>query len=201
MSETEPIESEATLDKSAREKLHLQNTNAIMWTILAVLVGAAIYMVTDVIPLPYLALGLFTLGLAPAFAVIASVGAIRGPIAGFLAGYIGELTVSIFLTGGLVAYSLYGVAIGVLGLITGLSSYDFTSGRSLAKLSALSAVGLLFTALITAVIGIFFEQVATLVVIGFQILPLLTLGLPTVILLTPLLARLWSVVSVRSPWP
>ena len=198
---SEPFESEATPDKSAREKFHLQNTNAIMWTLLAVLVGAAIYMVADVTPLPYLALGLFSLGLTPALAVIATIGAIRGPIAGFLAGYIGELTVSIFLTGGLVSYSLYGIAIGVLGLITGLSSYDFASGRSLAKLSALSAVGLLFTALITAVIGLFVEQVATLVAIGFQILPLLTLGLPTVILLTPLLARLWSVVSVRSPWP
>ena len=201
MSETEPIESETTPQKSVRERLHLQNANASMWTTLAVLVGAAIYMVTEVTPMPYLALGLFALGLAPALAVIATIGAIRGPIAGFLAGYIGELTVSTFLTGGIVTFSLYGIAIGMIGLITGLPSYDFTSGRSLAKLSALSVVGLLFTALITTAIGLFVEQVATLVAIGFQLLPMLTIGIPTVILLTPLFARLWSIVIVRSPWP
>ncbi|MHA2353226.1 MAG: hypothetical protein ACXABX_08915 [Candidatus Thorarchaeota archaeon] len=201
MSETEPIESETTSKKSVREKLHLQNANASMWTTLAVLVGAAIYMVTEVAPMPYLALGLFTLGFAPALAVIATIGAIRGPIAGFLAGYIGELTTSTFLTEGIVTFSLYGVAIGMIGLITGLSSYDFASGRSLAKLSILSVIGLIFTALITTVIGLFVEQVASLVAIGFQLLPLMTIGLPTVILLTPLFARFWDIVSVKIPWP
>jgi len=133
--------------------------------------------------------------------VIAVVGAIRGPFAGFLAGYIGEQLASIFLTGGIVAFSMYGVAFGFLGLVTGLATYDFTSGRSLAKLSILSAIGLLFAALITTVVGLFVEQVAVLVAIGFQLLPLLTIGLPTVLLLTPLFARFWDIVSDKIPWP
>ena len=201
MSETEPIESETAPGKSIKEKLHLQNSMAIMYTLLAVLFGAVIYMFFEVIPMPTLAVGFFTLGLAPALAVIATVGAIRGPLAGFLAGYIGELLASIFLSGGIIAFSLYGVAFGFLGLIAGLPTYDFASGRSLAKLSILSLIGLIFAALITTVIGLFVEQIAVLVAIGLQLLPLLTIGLPSVILLPPLFARFWDIVSDKIPWP
>jgi len=201
MSETESIESVTSPDKSVKEKLHIQNTIAIMWTLLAVLIGAVLYMLFEVISIPILAVGFFSLGLAPALAVITTVGAIRGPIAGFLAGYIGEQLASIFLSGGIVAFSLYGVAFGFLGIITGLTTYDFTSGRSLAKLSILSAIGLIFAALITTVVGLFVEQVAVLVAIGLQLLPLLTIGLPTVLLLTPLFARFWDIVRDKIPWP
>ena len=188
-------------DTSMKKRLHIHDTYAIVWTLLAALVGAGIYLLTKVIPLPYLAIGLFPLGLAPALAVVAAMGAIRGPIAGFLTGYIGELIVNIFSTGGIVTFTLYGIAFGALGLVSGIPSYDFTRGRSLAKMSVISAVGLIFTALITAVIGLFVERVATLVAIGFQLLPLLTIGLPTVILLTPLFVKLWDIVSVKIPWP
>lgn len=201
MSETEPIQSETTPDKSWMEKLHLQNAYAAMWTLLVVLFGAVLYMFFEVIPMPTLAVGFFSLGFAPALAVIATVGAIRGPIAGFLAGYIGEQLASIFLSGGIVAFSMYGVAIGFLGLIVGLLTYDFTSGRSLAKLSILSAIGLIFAALITTVVGLFVEQVAVLVAIGLQLLPMLTIGLPTVMLLTPLFARLWYILKEHVPFP
>ena len=201
MSEETIIDDEQVSERSMKEKLHIHDTYAVVWTLLAALVGAGIYLLAEVIPRPYLAIGLIPFGLAPALAVVATVGAIRGPIAGFLTGYIGELIVSMLLTGGIVAFSLYGVAFGVLGLITGLPSYDFTSGRSLAKLSILSVIGLIFAALITAIIGLFVEQVASLVAIGFQLLPLLTIGLPTVILLTPLFVRFWDIVSAKIPWP
>lgn len=201
MSEETIIDNEEVSDRSMKEKLRIHDTYAVVWTLLAALIGAGIYLISEVIPMPYLAVGLFPLGLAPALAVVATVGAIRGPIAGFLTGYIGELIVDIFMTGGIVTFTLYGVAFGVLGLVSGFPSYDFTNGRSLAKLSIISVVGLIFTALITAVIGLFVEQVASLVAIGFQLLPLLTIGLPTVILLTPLFARIWDIVSVKIPWP
>ncbi|MGD9395511.1 MAG: hypothetical protein PVJ05_03695 [Candidatus Thorarchaeota archaeon] len=201
MSEETVIDHEESSDTSMKEQLHVHDTYAIMWTLLAALIGAGIYLIVEMIPMPYLAIGLFSFGFVSSLAVIATVGAIRGPIAGFLTGYIGELIVAIFLTGGIVSFTLYGVAFGALGLVSGIPSYDFTNGRSLAKLSVLSAIGLVFTALITAIIGLFVEQVATLVAIGFQLLPLLTIGLPTVILLTPLFARLWHIVSTNLPWP
>ena len=192
MSEETTIDSRETSKKSVREKLHLQNTNATMWTLLTILLGAVIYLAFQMIFMPYLAVDIFSLGLAPALAVIAVVGAIRGPIAGFLTGYIGELLVSIFSTGGIVVFTLYGVAFGILGLITGLASYDFTRGRSLAKLSILSVIGIIFSALLYTVIGLLVEGIAVLVAIGFQLLPLLTLGIPSVFLLTPLFARSWQ---------
>jgi len=197
MSETEPIKNQPTPDTPLNEKLHLQNANAVMWTLFAVLLGALIYLGAKMISMPYVAVGFFTLGLVPALAVVAAVGAIRGPITGFLTGYIGELLVNIILNGEIVAFTLYGVAFGVLGLVAGLPSYDFTRGRSLAKLSILCAIGMIFAALLTTVIGLYVERVAFLVAIGFQLLKLLTLGLPSVILLTPLFARVWLIISTR----
>jgi energy-coupling factor transport system substrate-specific component len=199
MSEEQRSDDEV-VETSMKEKLGIQDTNAIIWTLLAALIGSGLYLIADLIPMPYLAVSLFSFGLAPALAIIALVGAIRGPIAGFLTGYIGELIVAMFLTGGIVSFTLYGVAFGALGLVSGIPSYDFTSGRSLAKLSILSVIGLVFTALITVIIGLFVEHVATLVAIGFQLLSLLTIGLPTVILLTPLFARFWEIIRVRNPW-
>ncbi|MHA1944344.1 MAG: hypothetical protein ACW96M_08115 [Candidatus Thorarchaeota archaeon] len=201
MSETESIAPQETPSRSLIEKLQIQSSNAILWTLLVAFFGAIIYLVFEMIPMPYLAISLFTLGLAPALSAITAVGAIRGPIAGLLTGYIGSLLTDIVLNGEIVALTLYGLALGVMGFVVGLANYDFTKGRSLAKLSVLSAVGLIFATLLTILIGLFVEQVAIIVAIGFQLLPLLTIGLPTVILLTPLLVRLWSVVSVRSPWP
>ncbi len=55
------------------------------------------------------------------------------------------------------------------------------------KLTILSVIGLGFTALITAMIGLFVVKKAYLGAIGLQLLPILTIGLPTVILLTPYL--------------
>ncbi len=195
MAEPESITPQETPNRPLIEKLQIQSSSAILWTLLTAFLGAIIYLVIEMIPMPYLAVSLFTFGLAPSLSVIAAVGAIRGPIAGLLTGYIGVLLVNIILNGEIVALTLYGLALGVMGFIVGLVYYDFTNGRSLAKLSALSAVGLVFAILLTVLIGLFVEQIATLVAIGFQLLPLLTLGLPTVIVLTPLFARFWQILE------
>lgn len=200
MSEETITDSREASKKSLREKLGFKDTNTAMWTLVTILLSVLIYLVIQLASMPYLSVGLFSLGLAPALAVIAVVGAIRGPVAGFLVGYFGELLVSIFSVGGIVTFTLYGVAYGILGLVTGLASYDFTNGRSLAKLSILSVIGMVFTALLYTVIGLFVEQVAVLVAIGFQLLPLLTFGIPSVFLLTPLFARAWLILSSRITW-
>ena len=195
MSETDSIPPQETPSRSLLEKLQIQSSNAILLTLIASLLGSIIYLGIEMIPMPYLAVSLFTFGLVPSLSVIAAVGAIRGPFAGLLTGYIGGLLVDIILNGEIVALTLYGLALGVMGFIVGFAKYDFTKGRSLAKLSVLSAVGLIFAILLTVLIGLFVVQVATLVAIGFQLLPLLTLGLPTVIVLTPLFARFWQILE------
>ena len=189
-SETE-VESSETPSTPIREKLGIQSRNEIMSVIIVAVVGAILYLILEMVPMPYLGVSIIPLGLVPSLALVASIGAIRGPVAGLLTGYIGVLLSNLILNGAIAALTLYGFAIGVLGFIVGIGKYDITNGRSLVKLSLMSAIGLGFTALLTAVIGIFVEGVATLAVIAFQLLPILSLGLPSVILLTPLFARLW----------
>ncbi|MHA1290112.1 MAG: hypothetical protein ACTSPB_22255, partial [Candidatus Thorarchaeota archaeon] len=90
---------------------------------------------------------------------------------------------------------------GVLGLIVGLAIYDFGKGRSLAKMAILSMIGLVFTLMLVVVIGLLLGDVAILVLIGFQLLPELTLGLPSVFLLTPIFARIWVILKEIVPLP
>ncbi|MHA2286822.1 MAG: hypothetical protein ACXABZ_13230, partial [Candidatus Thorarchaeota archaeon] len=153
--------------------------------------------VISMIPMPYTAISLIKLGFLPALAIICVVGAIRGPLAGFLTGYLGVVIYGLVSYNVIVTYTLPAVAYGIMGLIVGLATYDFTNGRSLGKLSLLSLIGFVFTTLLVVVIGLTIEGYATLAAIGLQLLPLLTSGIPTVILLTPIFARLWYLARSR----
>lgn len=192
---TEEVTPESTETPSEPKTRRIKRPENVLRTILVSIIAALLFLVLDVIQWPYTAIGLFRLGLAPALAVVASIGAVRGPLAGFLTGYIGKILSDFVLSGAIVAFTLYGLAIGFLGLVVGLASYDLTSGRSLVKMSVLSAIGLVFTALLTVVFGLFVEGIASIVSIGFQLLPMLTVGMPTVILLTPLFARIWQFIT------
>jgi energy-coupling factor transport system substrate-specific component len=192
MTEEEIVESEEEEAKPPfRENLRAKISGVTLRTLAVSVLGALIFLLLEMIPWPYLAIDLFPIGFIPALAVVAAVGAMKGPLAGFLTGYLGTLLSDIILSRAITVFTLYGAAIGVLGLIVGLASYEFDKGRSLAKLSLMSLIGLVFTTLLTVVFGLYVERIASLAAIGFQLLPLLTRGIPTVVLLTPLFARIW----------
>lgn len=194
MTEETLTESEEKIDKATiLDKFQINGAMMFIWTIIYALIGTGLVVLLSwpVVPKPFLMVDLFKFGLLPIVAIIAVVGAIRGPIAGFLSGFLGIVLSDFFFFGTVVTMTLPAMAYGVLGFIVGLSSYDFTNGRSLGKLSVLSAIGWVFTVLLITVIQLMIEVVATMASIGFAMLPLITLGLPTAILLTPILARLW----------
>lgn len=168
----------------------MQNRNESLWTVVFSIIGAVIYLVVALIPMPYTMVSLFKLGLAPALAVIPAAGAMRGPIAGLLTGYIGEVLHVLIVTGGIVTATLPALAYGLMGFVVGLARYDFARGRSLAKLSLLSALGFFMTAALILAIGLMVEHSGTLATIGFVFLPLMTVGLPSVVLLAPIFGRL-----------
>ena len=189
-------------EKSVLEMLYLQNAREIVLTLICIAFGISLFLGLSTIQMPFIMISFFALGLAPAYAIIAVSGAIRGPIAGFLVGFLGKLFTDLFLYSIIPIMGLPALAYGVLGLIVGLATYDFEKGKSLAKLSILSMVGLVFTLMLVVVIGLLLGDVAILVLIGFQLLPELTLGLPSVFLLTPIFARIWVILKeiVTLPW-
>lgn len=191
--ETTTEESEEMDMQSVLNKFQINGAMMFIWTIIYSLIGAGLVILLShpVIPKPFLMVDLFKFGLLPIVAIISVTGAIRGPIAGFLTGYLGVVISDLLFYGAVVTMTLPAMAYGVLGFVVGLASYDFTNGRSLGKLSILSMVGWVFTLLLVVVIGLLVEVYATMAAIGFVMLPLMTLGLPTAILLTPVLARLW----------
>ena len=170
------------------EALNIQSSEATVWTIVYSFMGVVAIVLVSALPKPYLAVDVLKFGILPSVAIIAVVGAIRGPLAGFLTGYFGTVVIDLGLYDVVVIGTLPAIAYGVLGLVVGLATYDFSDGRSLGKLAALSAVGFTFTALLVTVITMFVEMASTLVVVGFVLLPLLTMGLPAAIFLTPVLA-------------
>ncbi|MFX0107136.1 MAG: hypothetical protein ACFE7R_02540 [Candidatus Hodarchaeota archaeon] len=174
-----------------KERLHIQSSTEFLVTILTGLLGVAFYVALRWIQWPFIMVDLFMLGLLPSITIIAIAGAIRGPIAGFLTGYIGEVAYGLLSHGVVVTATLPALAYGIMGFVVGFARYDLTNGRSLAKLSVLATIGFVFTALLVTVFGLMVEGAATLAVIGFVMLPLITLGLPTALFLTPVLARLW----------
>ncbi len=183
-----------------KNRLHIQTSKELIVTLVTGLLGMVVYVLMMWIPWPFIMVDLFMLGLLPSISIVAVVGAIRGPIAGFLTGYLGEIVYGFLAYGVVVTSTLPALAYGVLGFLVGLAKYDFANGRSLAKLAALSSVGFLVTALLVTVFGLMVEGAATLAVIGFVMLPLITLGLPTAFFLTPVLARSWhALMSVVLP--
>ncbi len=197
MSKAPEQETPQSEEEGILEKFQIQSSEMLLWTILYGLLGAGFFIILSFIPRPYIMVDLFMFGLAPAMAIITVAGAIRGPIAGFLTGYIGTLVYDLIVSATVVTFTLTAVAFGLMGFIVGIARYDFTSGRSLVKMSILSIIGLIFTVLLTVVIGLTVEVYADLVVLGFVMLPLLTVGIPSVFLLTPLFARLWHLVMSK----
>jgi len=188
-------------DRTLSELLRVQHWTTSLVTLIFGLIGAGLFALIHSIDLPFIMISLFKFGFVPSLTIIALIGAIRGPLAGFLSGYLGIVTFDLLVYNTVVTQTLPALAYGMLGIIVGLASYDFTRGRSLAKLSLLSAIGLIFTGLLLVVLGLFVEHTAVLAEIGFVLLPLLTSGLPTIIFVTPILARIWIVLSTKIELP
>ncbi len=170
-----------------------RNRSQVAISIAYIVLGALLFVGLEMVPMPHIVISLFTLGFRPAIVVIAVVAAVRGPIAGFLVGYLGVVFHGL-LYGVVVTWTLYAVAYGVMGAIVGLARYDLASGRSLVKLIVASVIGFVITILLSVVVGLFVEGYGTLVAIGLVLLPELTVGLPTLVFLTPVIGRLWRLV-------
>lgn len=161
------------------------------------LIGALVFVGVSMIPEPFITIGLLKFGLAPALAVITTVASIRGSAIGFLTAYLGTLLHDLLLYGVVVTFTFPALALGMMGLIVGRGQYDFARGRSLAKLSAISMLGLVITIVLSFAIGVLVEGYATLAALGFVLLPLVTVGIPSVLLLTPVFARVWHYLAAE----
>ena len=87
------------------------------------------------------------------------------------------------------------MAVGLLGFVVGLTTYDFTNGKSLLKLSIISVVGLGFTVMFGLIIGLTIEVYSFDAALLYLTLPTLTLGIPTLFFVTPVAARIWHEIS------
>ncbi|MHA2042789.1 MAG: hypothetical protein ACW975_13105, partial [Candidatus Thorarchaeota archaeon] len=181
--------------KTILEKFQMENPKMILWTLIYAIIGTILYVGVALIPMPYLAEDLMLFGLLPALVIIALVGAIRGPIAGFLVGYLGEVIYGLLAYNVIVSLTIPAMAYGVLGFVVGLKTYDFTDGSSLLRLSILSMIGYVFTILLVVVNGIVIEVYSLDAGLLYIMLPMITMGIPTLLFVTPVVARIWHEVK------
>lgn len=191
MSKKFSVERRKGLLQSIKKRFQIENLEMALKTVLFSLIGVLIYLVIAVIPMPYKMVSVFKFGLAPAFAVIAVAGAIRGPMAGFIVGYLGTLIHDFVIYSTIVSFTLPCLAYGLMGFIVGMAKYKIPEERTLVKMSGMSVLGAFLAVLLVGIIAITVEGIELLVGIGFIMLPLFTVVIPSVLLITPLLAWLW----------
>ena len=108
---------------------------------------------------------------------------------------LGEVLYGLVAHNVIVSMTIPAMAYGVLGFVVGLKTYDFTNGRSLLKLSILSVVGYVFTILLVVVNGIAIEVYSLDAGLLYIMLPMITMGIPTLLFVTPVVARIWHEVK------
>ncbi len=175
------------------KKFQIQSLKDALITVLYSLIAIVCYLLLSLLPQPFTMVGLLKFGIIPALAIIPMLGAIRGPLAGFITGYLGPLLVDLIFNQTVLAFTIPYLLFGILGFLVGLARYQLKSGKSLAKLAILSTLAFFLSVMLLTVIALTIQQTSLLVVLGYVTLPHLTMGIPSVFLLTPLYSRLWHI--------
>lgn len=197
MAEKNEVEGVKSRRTAILNRFRLQDRNTALLTVFYGVLGGLLYCLVTLVPMPYTMVSIFKFGLLPSVVIIALAGAIRGPAAGFLTGYLGEIFYGLVLYNHIIAFTLQAMAYGILGLLVGVATYDFARGRSLAKLSVFSILGFVIAVLLSVVVGISVVGYSVMAAIAFYLLPEMTTGLLTLLFLTPVLARLWYGIAGR----
>ena len=180
------------------EKLQIQSSKALLITLLYSSIAIVIFLLMSLIPQPFIMNGLFKFGLILPLALIPTIAAIRGPLAGFITGYIGTFLFDLVVYRVILLVSIPYLPYGLLGLLIGLANYQINNGKSLAKLAIISTLVFLLSVLLLTIIGLTMQGISILVFLGFVVLPLLSMGIPSIFLLTPLYSRLWHILAYNA---
>ena len=177
------------------KKFQIQSLKDVLITVLYSLTAIVCYLLLSLLPQPFTMVGLLKFGIIPTLAIIPMLGAIRGPLAGLVTGYLGPLLADLIFNQTVLAFTTPYLLFGILGFLVGLARYQLKNGKSLAKLAILSTLAFFLSVILLTVIALTIQQTSLLVVLGYVTLPHLTMGIPSVFLLTPLYSRLWHFVS------
>ena len=180
------------------EKLQIQSSKALLITLLYSSIAIVIFLLMSLIPQPFIMNGLFKFGLILPLALIPTIAAIRGPLAGFITGYIGTFLFDLVVYRVILLVTIPYLPYGLLGLLIGLANYQINNGKSLAKLAIISTLVFLLSVLLLTIIGLTMQGISILVLLGFVVLPLLGMGIPSIFLLTPLYSRLWHILAYNA---
>jgi len=180
------------------EKLQIQSSKALLITLLYSSIAIVIFLLMSLIPQPFIMNGLFKFGLILPLALIPTIAAIRGPLAGFITGYIGTFLFDLVVYRVILLVTIPYLPYGLLGLLIGLANYQINNGKSLAKLAIISTLVFLLSVLLLTIIGLTMQGISILVFLGFVLLPLLGMGIPSIFLLTPLYSRLWHILAYNA---
>jgi hypothetical protein len=175
----------------------MQRTRRVLEVLKCSFLWASAYILFSFHPRIEIPVSIFVFGVVPAWPVITTAGAYGRSSVGFLTGFLGTIAFDFLTTRTVLTYALPAVAYGAMGLVAGLARYDTTNGRSLVKLSIVSTIGMILTSLSIVAIEWAIVVYPTITDVVSTLLPLLTIGIPTVFILTPIYAGVWHYISKR----
>ncbi len=175
------------------KKFQIQSLKASLMTLLYAVIAIVIFLLLSLIPQPFVVVGLFKFGLILPLAIIPTIAAIRGPLVGFITGYFGTFLFDLLFFRVILFMTIPYLPYGLLGFLIGLANYKINKGRSLAKLSIISTLAFLLSVILLTIIGLTIQEISVLVLLGYVVLPLLGMGIPSIFLLTPLYTRSWHI--------
>lgn len=195
MSEKKKIRVKKFTTEFLLEKFRIQSLKALLITLVYSITTIVMFILMSLIPRPYIMIGLFKFGFMLPLALIPTIAAIRGPLAGFITGYIGTFLFDLMVYRVILFITIPYLPYGLLGFLIGLAKYQINDGKSLAKLAIISTVAFLISVLLFTILGLTLQGLSILVALGFVVLPLLGMGIPSIFLLTPLYTRLWHILT------
>ena len=134
--------------------LRVDSNTVLQWTIGGSLIGILLYIALTVVNLPKFTLGgMLTIQVDLPILVISTVAAFCGPLAGFIVGFFGSISVDLLFPGQIIAFGGINVVYGLIGFIIGIPKYErFIDGKNLAKFILLSLLAFMIALILYLVV-------------------------------------------------
>ena len=153
-------------------------------------ISIIIYTILDQFNTPELRVtSLIPLQIKPAMILIPIIAVFLGPLFGFSVGFFGSLASDIVNAHVIIAFGLTYVAIGLIGLLTGLPNYkkweNVSTDAPMLRLIIFSTIGVIVSIIVYLFALIFVAKQNTTITILYNLIPYIGQLLPTILIVSP----------------
>ena len=172
--------------------LKLNNASSAKNILIGTCFGIIFYVLLDFLTLPYYLInGLIRIQVDLALIVVPVVAVFCGPIAGFLAGFIGSLLSDALYNHQIVAFGLVNLSAGLVGFFVGIPTYDVKQGlfghwKTLAKFLLFTVIGVIVASIFLLLVLVTVANQSIVMTLLYNFLPFLTVSAISLLFIAPI---------------